>query len=124
MTQPTVPAAETTPELLYLLAADPDEFADVAGALPPADIADALRDAAGPAAKVLAALPFELAVQVFDEPELEYDRAGIIGKLELPDAGRLDRRDVGRPAGGPLPRPAPDERERLLPQLDPSRGAA
>ncbi len=90
MTLPAAPTTETTPELLYLLSADPDEFADVAGALPPADIADALRQLPPePAAKVLAALPFDVAVRVLDEPELEYDRAGIVCKLDLPAASRL-----------------------------------
>jgi magnesium transporter len=120
MTLPAAPVPETTPELLYLLAADPDEFADVAGTLPPADIADALRRLPPePAAKVLAALPYELAVRVLDEPELEYDRAGIIGKLELPDAGRLiDAMSADQQADlfRDLP---PNERERLLPLLNP-----
>jgi Mg/Co/Ni transporter MgtE len=85
MTQPTAPATETTPELLYLLRRRPDEFADVAGTLPPADIADALRRLPpAPAAKVLAALPFEVAVRVLDEPELEYDRAGSSASSNCP----------------------------------------
>jgi magnesium transporter len=120
MTPPAAPPTETTPELLYLLADDPDEFADVAGAMPPADIADALRQLPpDAAAKVLAALPFELAVRVLDEPDLEYDRAGIIGKLELPDASRLiDAMSADQQADlfRDLP---PDERDRLLPLLNP-----
>jgi magnesium transporter len=65
---PTPPS----PELLYLLAGDDEEFQLACADLRPADIADALNklppDAA---ARVLAALPFNRAVQLFDEPELE-----------------------------------------------------
>ncbi len=65
---PTPPS----PELLYLLAGDEEEFQLACADLRPADIADALNklppDAA---ARVLAALPFNRAVQLFDEPELE-----------------------------------------------------
>ena len=60
------------PELLYLLAGDPAEFAEVVREMQPADVADALRALAPPAAaRVLAALPFDLAVMVLDDPELE-----------------------------------------------------
>ena len=65
----------STPELLYLLQSDPGDFAAALAGMRAADVAEALNylhdrapDAAG---KVLAALPFDLAVQVLDEPELE-----------------------------------------------------
>jgi hypothetical protein len=61
----------TVAQLLYLVHGDPDELQEALGEIRPADIAEALRelrpDAAG---KVMAALPFDLAVQVFDDPEL------------------------------------------------------
>src|SRR5690348_14903034 len=69
-------ASAATPELLYLLHGDPAELAATLSELRAADVAEALHrlrhrtpDAA---ARVLAALPFDLAVQVLDEPELEH----------------------------------------------------
>ena len=60
------------PELLYLLHGDPAELAETLTGMRAADIAEALRELPpSGASKVLAALPFDLAVQVFDEPELE-----------------------------------------------------
>ena len=77
--------ASSAPELLYLLHGDPAELAETVAGMRAADIAEALRDLppAG-AAKVLAVLPFDLAVQVFDEPELE--RRYEIMKTMDPDA--------------------------------------
>src|SRR5262245_58458976 len=64
-----------SPELLYLLHGDPAELAEALATMRSADIADALRDLRpDAAAKVMAALPFDLAVQVFDEPDLEHFR--------------------------------------------------
>jgi magnesium transporter len=78
-----------TPELLYLLVGDPVELSAVLAAMQPPDIADALRQLEpAAAAKVLAALPFDLAVQIFDEPELVRDRAAIVAKME--DRARAD----------------------------------
>src|SRR5438309_1901713 len=58
-------------ELLYLLHGDPAELQEAISGLRAADVAEALRDLAPEAgAKVMAALPFDLAVQIFDEPEL------------------------------------------------------
>jgi magnesium transporter len=61
-----------SPELLYLLAGDHAELAEVAGQMRSADLAEALnslpRDAA---ARVVATLPYDLAVQVLDQPEME-----------------------------------------------------
>src|SRR6476469_2063790 len=62
--------AETSvrPELLYLLHGDPAELAEACAVLRPADIAEALtRLAPDAGAKVMAALPFDLAVDVFDQ---------------------------------------------------------
>ncbi len=67
-TRPEAPPAE----FLYLLAGDPEDFVAACEDLLPADIAEALNELpADAAARVAAALPFHLAVQVFDEPMLE-----------------------------------------------------
>ena len=69
-----LPSRPTPPpgEFLYLLAADHEGLIEACTDLLPADIADALSDLPpDAAAKVVAALPFHLAVQVFDEPSLE-----------------------------------------------------
>ena len=72
----TETAASATPELLYLLHGDPAELTTTLGEMRAADVADAVnrlrRAAPDAAARVLAALPFDLAVQVVDEPELEH----------------------------------------------------
>ncbi|MGH7703583.1 MAG: magnesium transporter [Gemmatimonadales bacterium] len=71
-----------SPELLYLLAGDEDDFIETCQNLLPADIAEALNDLPpDAAARVAAALPFHLAVQVFDEPELER-RGEIVERLK------------------------------------------
>lgn len=66
--QETLPPAE----LLYLLAGDPPELSEMLATLQNADVADLL-DELPPdaAARVVAAMPFNLAVQLFDEPGLE-----------------------------------------------------
>jgi magnesium transporter len=69
-----LPSRPTPPpgEFLYLLAADADDFIAACADLLPADIAEALNDLPTEgASKVLAALPFHLAVQVLNEPSLE-----------------------------------------------------
>jgi magnesium transporter len=79
-----------TPELLYLLHGDPTELAEALAGMRAADVADALRDLGPEAgAKVMAALPFDLAVQVFDEPELDRHRAGIIQRMAPESAAAL-----------------------------------
>ncbi len=66
--RPTPPPGE----LLYLLAGDDQDFVDTCANLLPADIADSLNELPKEAAaKVVAALPFHTAVEVFDEPSLE-----------------------------------------------------
>lgn len=74
-----------SPELLYLLAGDDEDLLAAVENLRPADVAEALNQlpVAG-AARVVAALPFDLAVQLLDEPEL--DRRGDI--FELLDESR------------------------------------
>jgi magnesium transporter len=72
----------TTPELLYLLHGDPVELAEALAGMRAADIAELLLDLSPEgAAKVMAALPFDLAVQVFDEPELEPVRYEIAQRM-------------------------------------------
>jgi len=100
-------------ELLYLLQGDPAELAETLAGMRPADIAESLRDLApAGAARVLAAVPFDLAVQVFDEPELE-GRYEIIQAMEpgaaaaLVDAMSADQqadllRGIPSAARGPL----------------------
>jgi magnesium transporter len=107
-----------TPELLYLLSGDPAEFAQVVAGMRPADVAEALKDLAPVgAACVLAALPFDLAVQVLDDPELEH-RVDIIQAMEVGAAGRLvDAMSPDQQAD--LFRELPEtEQRRILPALD------
>jgi magnesium transporter len=86
----TTGSTPVSPELLYLLHGDPVELAEACASLRAADIAEALRDLApDAAAKVMAALPFDLAVQVFDEPELEYHRYEIIKRIDEKSVGPL-----------------------------------
>ena len=69
-----MPSRPTPPpgEFLYLLAGDQEDFVNACADLLPADIADSLNELPVEAAtKVVAALPFHLTVQVFDEPSLE-----------------------------------------------------
>ena len=80
----------TVPELLYLLHGDPTDLAEALVGMRAADVAEALRDLQpDAAAKVMAALPFDLAVQVFDEPELEGHRCEIIQLMGEQAAGAL-----------------------------------
>jgi magnesium transporter len=79
---PTRPE-QPPPELLYLLAGDEEDFIAASADLLPADIAEAMNDLPPEgAARVVQALPFHRAVQLFDEPELE--RRGEIFE-SLPD---------------------------------------
>jgi magnesium transporter len=108
-----------TPELLYLLAGDPAELAEMLTGLRSADIAEALKELTPEAAShVLAALPFDLAVQVLDEPELEH-RALIIETLAPAAAAQLiDAMSADQQAD--VLREMPDrERTRLIKTLDP-----
>ena len=99
----TLPAPPS-PELLYLLAGDEEDLLAACENLRPADVAEALNQLpVEAAARVVSALPFDLAVQLLDEPEL--DRRGDI--FELLDERRaipLIEALVLGPAGGALPR--------------------
>jgi magnesium transporter len=112
--------ATSTPELLYLLHGDPAELAEALQGLRAADIADALRSLPPAAAgRVLAALPLDVLVQVFDEPELEGERGGIIRHLDAATAGPLIEA-MSSDQRADLFRELPDEeRRRFLGTLSP-----
>lgn len=74
---------QATAEWLYLLHGDPAELQEVLKGLRAADIAEAMQELRPEAAaRLLAVLPFDLAVQVFDEPELERYRFDIIKHMD------------------------------------------
>ncbi len=78
MTEPATP-----PELLYLLQGDPAELSEALAPMRSEDIAIAIRDLPrDAAAKVFAALPFDVAVKVFEEPELSHARAEIVRRMD------------------------------------------
>ena len=85
-------AESSTPELLYLLQNDPGDLAAALAGMRAADVAEALNylhdRAPDAAARVLAALPFEVAVQVLDEPELE-QRDELFRQLDAGIGARL-----------------------------------
>ena len=88
MESPSAPP-ELTPEFLYLLSGDADDFAAATADLRAVDIAEALNHLpVEAAARVVGALPFELAVQLFDEPELER-RGEIVEELQVAVAAPL-----------------------------------
>ncbi len=107
------------PELLYLLTGDPEEFAEVVGGMQPADIVEAIKSLApGAAARVLSALPFETAVPVLDDPELE-NRLAIMRVLDAHTCGRLLAAMSGDQQAELFREMPEEERERLLPTLHP-----
>ena len=78
----TKSATPPSPELLYLLSGDEDDFHAACADFLPADIAEGLNGLPVDAAtRVAAALPFHRAVQVFDEPQLTR-RAAIVAGLD------------------------------------------
>jgi magnesium transporter len=78
----TKSATPPSPELLYLLSGDEEDFQAACADFLPADIAEALNGLPVDAAtRVVAALPFHRAVQVFDEPQLAR-RAEIVAGLD------------------------------------------
>ena len=77
-------------ELFYLLHGDPAELREAIAGMRAADLAEALKELPpAAAAKVMAALPFDLAVQAFDEPELEHHRCGIMQQMDQASVGPL-----------------------------------
>jgi magnesium transporter len=91
--RPDVPPAE----LLYLLAGDEEDFIATCADLQPPDIVEALNELPAPgAARVVTALPFHLAVQVFDQAELEkrgeiFERLGDEVAIPLIEAMSADQ---------------------------------
>ena len=119
MSPPTVLPPTNLPELLYLLHGDPTELAEALVGVRAADVAEALRDLPpDAAAKVMAALPFDLSVQVFDEPELTHHRCEIVAHMSEEGAATLiDAMSADQQAD--LFRELPDaSRQRLLKLLD------
>lgn len=83
-------STNTVPELLYLIHKDPALLQEALTQMRPPDIAEGLRKLpTDAAAHVMAALPFDVAVQVFDEPELTRERCGMILKMDDETAGLL-----------------------------------
>jgi magnesium transporter len=115
---PTADTAVLTPELLYLLAGDPVEFAEAVAGLRSVDLAELvsqLRPEA--AAVVLCALPFDAAVAVFNEPELD-NRHAILAYIDDATAAQLiDAMSPDQQADIIRSLPEPD-RARYLKQLD------
>jgi magnesium transporter len=64
---------DATPELLYLLHGDPAELVETLSTMRAGDVAEAInRLTPEAAARVLSALPLDLAAHVLDQPELEH----------------------------------------------------
>ena len=122
---PVTDSTRKIPELLYLLHGDPTDLAEALTGMRAADVAEALRELRPEAAsKVMAALPFDLAVQVFDEPELEGHRCEIIQQMgETVAAPLIDAMSSDQQAD--LFRELPErDRPRFLKALDaPTREA-
>ncbi len=117
--------AHTIAQLLYLVHTDPEELQEALGELRAPDIAEALRELPpAAAAKVMASLPFDLAVQVFDEPELTRHRCAIIQRIEPRKVGLLIEA-MSADQQADLFREVPlNERPRLLATVsDPTRAA-
>lgn len=112
-------------ELLYLLHGDPAELEAAIAGMRAADLAEALRELSAEAgAKVIAALPFDLAVAILDEPELSHRRCDIVQRMPENVAGQLiDAMSSDQQAD--LFRELPEkDRARLLKLLDaPTRDA-
>ncbi len=115
----------TTPELLYLLHGDPSDLADALAGMRAADLAEALRDLEpDAAAKVVGALPFDLAVQVFDEPELERYRYAIVQRMDAQVIGPIIQ-EMSADQQADLMRELPErDRTRFLEVLDPATSAS
>ena len=79
-----------TPELLHLLRRDPEDLREFLETVRAPDLAEALRDVEPDlAAEVVGLLPFERAVELFDEPELRESRAAIVERMPPEAVGPL-----------------------------------
>ena len=102
-------------QLLYLVHTDPEELQEALGELRAADIAEALKELPPEAAaKVMASLSFELAVQVFDEPELSHHRCAIIQRIDPQKAGPLIEAMSSDQQADLFREVPPEDRSRLL----------
>src|ERR1700681_1159525 len=113
-------ASLKSPTLRTLADGDPEELARVVSTMRPADLAediDRLPDA--PAARVLAALPFDLAVQVFDEPELT-KRRRLLENLPIEKAVPILEAMSADQQADLFRELPPTERSRFLAALQPS----
>jgi magnesium transporter len=105
------------PELLYLLAHDSAELTEMLSQMRSADVAEALNRLEPVAATaVLAALPFDLIVRVFDEPELE-NRAALVARLDAKRAAPIIEAMAADQQADLFRELEPKERERLLATL-------
>ncbi|HEY8309868.1 MAG TPA: magnesium transporter, partial [Gemmatimonadaceae bacterium] len=105
---PEAPSANS----LYAAASRPEELAGLIAPLRPADVAALVNELEpSQASKVLAALPFDVAVDVLNEPELER-RQPIVQRMDRGVAGAL------------IAAMAPDRRADLLRELSPAKRRA
>ena len=105
------------PELLYLLAHDSAELTEMLSQMHSADVAEALNRLEPVAATaVLAALPFDLIVRVFDEPELE-NRAALVARLDAKRAAPIIEAMAADQQADLFRELAPKECDRLLATL-------
>ncbi|MFL5480136.1 MAG: magnesium transporter MgtE N-terminal domain-containing protein, partial [Gemmatimonadaceae bacterium] len=105
----------TVAQLLYLVHSDPEELQEALGELRAPDIAEALKELPPEAAaKVMAALPFDLTVHVFDEPELTRHRCAIIQRIEPRKVGPLIEAMSADQQADLFREVPPDDRARLL----------
>jgi magnesium transporter len=112
---------DTGRSLLALLQANPGELADLALTTPVADIAEALHTLTpDEATAVICALPFDVAVGVFDHPELEGHRAAVAERMPTEIAARLISAMSADEQADLFREIRPDVRPRLLARLDPA----
>src|SRR2546423_3370271 len=105
----------TVAQLLYLVQSSPEELHEALGEVRAPDIAEALKELPPEAAaKVMASLPFDLAVQVFDEPELTRHRCAITQKIEPRKVGPLIEAMAADQQAGLFREVPSEDRPRLL----------
>jgi magnesium transporter len=118
---PRSPALASTPDLLYLLLGEPADLAKAARRLRAADVAEALtRLRPDAAAAIVAQLPFDLAIHVFDQPELAGRRGDIVTRLDPALAARLVEAIAPDQQTGLVRELDRSARPTLLRRLDPS----
>jgi len=105
---------------LELLHRDRAAFDALVTHTPPADLAESLRMLSpDDATAVMCALPFDVAVNVLDEPELEGHRRSVIERMPPDLAGRLIAAMSADEQADLVRELTPAGQERLLAQLDP-----